>query len=207
MEGLGHLASTDPSPQIRIAALRPLGDIASELELRPQVAAVGVAQLQHPDPEVRSAAAIMLGVVFNRADPEAVTLVVPALIEVFVDDPEYLPRRGAAGALGFIGPSAAAAVPTLLATFAEDEEMESAGLALAQIATPEARAAIPLLVERFQEEGHLRWANALVEIGADQEIAIPALLRVLATPLSQNRFVGVGFREGSHKYVMMRLDY
>ncbi len=195
MEGLGHLASTDPSPQIRIAALRPLGDIALELELRPQVAAVGVAQLQHPDPEVRFAAAMMLGEAFYRADPEAVTLVVPALIEVFVDDPEYRPRIAAAGALGFIGPSAAAAVPTLLAAFAEDEEMVSAGLALAQIATPEARAAIPLLVERFHQEESVRWANALVQIGADQEIAIPALLRVLATPLAQNRSVGIGFRE------------
>ncbi|NMG57539.1 HEAT repeat domain-containing protein [Geitlerinema sp. P-1104] len=195
MEGLGHLASSDPSPQIRIAALRPLGDIAFELELRPQVAAVGVAQLQHPDPEVRSAAAMMLAEAFYRADPEAVTLVVPALIEVFVDDPEYRPRIAAAGALGFIGPSAAAAVPTLLAAFAEDEEMESAGLALAQIATPEARAAIPLLVERFHQEESVRWANALVRIGADQEIAIPALLRVLATPLSQNPYVGMGFRE------------
>lgn len=195
MEGLGHLASSDPSPQIRIAALRPLGDIALELELRPQVAAVGVAQLQHPDPEVRSAAAMMLAEAFYRADPEAVTLVVPALIEVFVDDPEYRPRIAAAGALGFIGPSAAAAVPTLLAAFAEDEEMLSAGLALAQIATPEARAAIPLLVERFHQEESLRWANALVQIGADQEIAIPALLRVLATPLSQNPYVGMGFRE------------
>lgn len=195
MEGLGHLASTDPSPQIRTAALRPLGDIALELELRPQVAAVGVTQLQHPDPSVRFAAAMMLGEAFYRADLEAVTLVVPALIEVIIDDPEHRPRIAAVGALGFIGPSAAAAVPTLLAVFAEDEAMESAGLALAKIATPGARAAIPLLVARFQEEESLRWANALVDIGADQAIAIPALLKVLATPLAQNRSIGMGFRE------------
>jgi CubicO group peptidase (beta-lactamase class C family) len=135
-----------------------------------------------------SSAAALTGLFAQTARPD------PRLAEIMAALKEGQPpaREAAAGALGRMGPAAAAAVEPLIATFA-DENLYlrgAAAIALGRIG----QAAVPPLARALGDanaEVRRSAAIALGRVGTSAVAAVPALTRATADPDEDVRFAAV----------------
>ena len=143
-----------------------------------------VAVLQSGDPAARIEAARGLTEIALTRGAPAVLVALPHLIDALRADAPRV-REAATTALQQVGPSAGAAVPTLLELFEQDPDAEvraHAGLALTQVAPGD-----PIVVATCSRvlgrdaEAHVRQAAAasLVQAGAAAQVALPALHRAM----------------------------
>jgi HEAT repeat protein len=136
--------------------------------------------LKSEDANVRTGAAMAMRELGPVAWPA-----VPVLIEA-LSDPFVGVRKGAAGALGGIGPAAEDAVPALTQALMDPHRFVRswAAMALFEIG-PAANPATASLIHLMENDAeNLRgrsWcASALPRLGADPDLAVPALARALA---------------------------
>ncbi|MCZ6707577.1 MAG: HEAT repeat domain-containing protein [Chloroflexi bacterium] len=115
---------------------------------------------------------------------------VPVLIEA-LSDPFVGVRKGAAGALGGIGPAAEDAVPALIQALTDPHRFVRswAAMALFEIG-PAAKPAAANLIHMMQNDaqnlrGRAWCASALAKLGADPDLAVPALAGALANDDSE----------------------
>jgi hypothetical protein len=165
-------AVADADPGLRRAAVGMLTRSAS-----PDAVPAIIAALKDREPDVRAAAASMLGVV--NPGPEGV---VDALIEALADNSSQVPSS-AVGSLGALGPAAAPALPELLklARSGEDYQRTQVVQTIGQIG-PDAASAIPELTKLLSDpsEGLCRAAaEALGGIGPAAMDTVPALIELL----------------------------
>ena len=168
-----------------------LGLMAYAEETQEQQVERLIKELQDPDSDVRSIAAVTLGEIGSEAKDA-----VPALIQLLQDqDAEGFVRANAALALREIGPEAKDAVPALIQALQDQDKYvrrDAAG-ALGEIGTPGAIKAakdryravvsedeVPALIEALQGQDKDVRVNAAVTLREIvSEDAVPALIQAL----------------------------
>jgi HEAT repeats len=154
-----------------------------------------VEELKDRDPKVRLNAARLLSYAPNKD-------AVPALCNALGDEDVAVAEQAAKG-LRYIGPSGAAAVPSLVKHLKKPPSAafrEAAITALGGIGAA-AREAVPQLVEQLRDDkaplkARQAAATALGQIGPDAKAAVPALTEALAQPDLEDRAVVALIRMG-----------
>jgi hypothetical protein len=113
--------------------------------------------------------------------PEA-SNAVPRLIELFGNDSSLFHKQAVAVILGYIGPAAGQATPTLLRSIIHTNQFlrNNVIFALGQIHT-ESKLVVPALIKCLNDPDVLvrtQAAHALGEFGEDAQLAVPALIEL-----------------------------
>jgi HEAT repeat protein len=174
-------------PGLTVAALFLLGIMAgptSAQEPAPDVQQYFlklIRQLRDGDPKVRKEAAVTVRMLAARLDDAALFLTANLAQD---RDPEV--RYEAALALRQIGPSANAAIPTLIRALDDkDKNVRMAAIGALAAMRPFSKPVIPRLVKFIQDKDPLirsRAIGAVSMFGADAQPAIPAIMAALSDP-------------------------